>query len=269
MTETKTLKTVYVAGEGRSHLDACMEATFVYCRDHEIGAVVIYTSNGEGPCIAVERYLHNPEFSSIRIVAVTPPANRPYIANPQHAEEERKVVQAGVFGEKRKLLTDANVPIVSARLPFRSVLAPDDQSRPASTLDPMHAVDRAFGVLGGGFSFCIQVALMACDAGVVKQGERIAVMSADTAMVVLACQSESFLSPTAGLLVEHIICRPLLYDISKRDHIVTHQVVRQQLEVQQLALQLDAANDTGAGEVAIEDDTTDVSSGSEADTTKK
>jgi hypothetical protein len=251
VTETKTLTTVYVPGEGRHQLDECMEATFAYCRDHEIGAVVIYTSNGEGPCRAVERFQQSPDFASIRIVAVTPPANRPYVANPQRPVTEREVVYAGVFGEKRKLLIDANVPIVSARLPFRSALAPDDQTRPALSLDPMQTVDRALGILGGGFSFCIQVALMACDAGVVRPGERIAVMSADTAMVVIACQSESFLSPADGLLVEHIICRPLLYDISKRNHVVTEEAVRRQSDDQQLALQLGTVDDLSEGNQII------------------
>jgi hypothetical protein len=244
-----------------------MEATFVYCRDHEIGAIVIYTSNGEGPCLAVERFLNKPEFASIRLVAVTPPANRPYVANPQRPVKEREVVRAGVFGERRKHLIDANVPIVSARLPFRSVLAPDDQTRPALSLDPMQTVDHAFGVLGGGFSFCIQVALMACDAGVVRHGERVAVMSADTAMVVIACQSESFLSPTDGLLVEHIICRPLLYDISKRKHIVTEQVVRRQLDEQQLALQLGALGDASGGNEVLDAGASGVDSNAEADAT--
>lgn len=243
MTETKTLTTMYVPGEGRVHLDACMAATFAHCRDHEVGVIVIYTSNGDGPCRAVENFLKIPEFSNIRLVAVTPPANRPYVSNPQRPVEERELVRAGVFGEKRKLLTDANVPIVSARLPFRSVLAPDDQSHPALSLDPMQTVDRAFGILGGGFSFCVQVALIACDAGAVRPGERVAVMSADTAMVVLACQSESFLSPSHGLLVEHIICRPLLYDISKSKHFITELALQRHLDEQQqqqqLALQLD------------------------------
>ena len=95
----------------------------------------------------------------------------------------------------------------------------------------MQLVDRAFGVLGGGFSFCIQAVLMACDAGAVAAGERVAAMSADTSLVVLASQSESFLSSFTGLLVNHIICRPMLYDISKRFHFATEHALAQRAPV--------------------------------------
>lgn len=252
MTEPKTLTTAYVAGEGREHLDACMAVTFNYCRDHEIDVIVIYTSTGEGPCLAVERYLSIPEFSSIRLVAVTPPASRPYVANPQQDPEKREIVLAGVIGERRKLLMDANVMIVSARLPFRSLSSSDNQSkRPSNGLDPMQMVDRAYGVLGGGFSFCVQVALMACDAGGVRAGERVAVMSADTSMVVLASQSESFLDPVIGLLVEHIICRPLHYNISKSGHFATSRAATSSLEdKKQLPLHLDSQNSNLVSEEA-------------------
>lgn len=245
MTDPTPQQTMYVAGEGRDYLDICMAATFAYCRTADITVVVVYTSNGDGPCRAVSKYLSQSDYSNIRLVAVTPPANRPYRASPPSAEESEKAkfVRVGVFGEKRKLLTDANVPIVSARLPFHSVLVPGSGGRQHSQ-DPFHLVDCAFGVLGGGFSFCIQVALVACDAGAVRMGERIAVMSADTALAVTASHSESFLSPTHGLLVEHIICRPAIYNISKSQHFVTEQQLSPPIEEdkKQLALELPASS---------------------------
>ncbi len=213
MTDKKALATLYVDGEGRPHLDACMAATFEHCRQYKVNAIVIYTWAGEGPVLALERFLEQPDFAHIRIVAVTPPAQKTYLADPR--AEKSSIVRTGITGERRRRLTEAGVPIVSARLPFRPV-APDE-----GLTDPMQLVDRALGVLGGGLSLCVQAALMACDAGAVAHGERIAAMSADTAVVLVACQSETFLSPKRGMLVEHIICRPSLYDISKALHETT------------------------------------------------
>ena len=76
----------------------------------------------------------------------------------------------------------------------------------------------AFGVLGGGFSLCVQAVLVACDAGAVDAGERVVSMSADTSIVALASRTETFLSAHQGLIVEHIICRPMRYGISKPHH---------------------------------------------------
>lgn len=70
-------------------------------------------------------------------------------------------------------------------------------------------------------SLCVQAVLMACDAGAIALGERVVVMSADSAFVVRACQSESFLSPHTGLVVEHVVCRPSTYNISKPHHYLT------------------------------------------------
>lgn len=213
-------QTIYVDGEGRPSLEKCLAATFTYCRNVKLRTIVIYTSTGEGPELAIDTYGADADFSTLRLIAVTPPAAKSYRADPR--EKNGKTVRAGVVGDRRVKLDGAEVTIVSARLPFRSLAVEHSASDSLSaTTDPMQVVDRAFGVLGGGFSLCIQAALMACDAGAVSEGERIAVMSADTALVVIASQSESFLTASRGLLVEHIICRPSLYDISKPEHRVT------------------------------------------------
>jgi len=218
VTEKKALATLYVDGEGRPSLEACMDATYAHCRKYGVNVVVMYTATGEGPCMALDRYANNPEFSQVRLVAVTPPAQRRYIADPRNREAEP--VRSGIVGERRVRLTEADIPIISARLPFRSAADPE-----LGVTDPMQLVDRAFGVLGGGFSLCIQAAMIACDAGAVAPGEFVAAMSADTALVIVATHTEAFLSSTHGLLVQHVICRPSLYDISKLNHVVTKRAI--------------------------------------------
>jgi uncharacterized protein len=212
------LFTTLLDGEGRDYLDDCMAATFEHCKTHDIQTVVIYTANGLGPCLAVERYLSKPEFAETRIVAVTPPANKPYMKDPIAPRSPENTLQTGIFGERRKQLYEAKVPIVSARLPFRSPISPTVAVGDIPPLDPMQIVDRALGVFGGGLSLCIQAVMMACDAGYVGSGELVAAMSADTAIVAYAAQTEAFISPKKGLLVLHIICKPAVYKISKHEH---------------------------------------------------
>jgi hypothetical protein len=79
-------------------------------------------------------------------------------------------------------------------------------------------VAEALEILGGGFPLCVQAILVACDAGLVGVGERVTAVTADTALSALAARTESFLSPTEGLVVEHIFCRPARYDISRPKH---------------------------------------------------
>jgi hypothetical protein len=215
----KGLFTTLLEGEGREFLDECLAATFEHCRSHEISTVVMYTANGFGAERAVEMYLSQPEYQNMRLVAVTPPANKPYIADPlAPPATENNVVQTGIFGDRRKRLHDAKVPIVSARLPFRSPISPTSATGTFTPVDPLQLVDRAFGVLGGGFSLCLQAVMMACDAGLVASGDLVAAMSADTAIVAYAAQTETFLSAKRGLLALHIICKPGVYTISKYEH---------------------------------------------------
>jgi hypothetical protein len=218
------IETTYVDGEGRAHLDDCLASTLDYCQGHGILTLVIYTATGDGVVRAMEMQEADLDYSEIRFVAVTPPMNRPHVVDPhlaKPASEPVPLMVPGIVGERRLQLHTGGVPILSARLPFEPILPGEPLS------DPWQLVNRAFGILGGGFSLCVQAVLVACDAGVVRPGERVASMTADTAIVARASHTETFLSPVLGLLVEHIICRPLLYDISKRDHVATQHALNE------------------------------------------
>lgn len=230
-----TVPTVYVEGEGPAYLDQCMAAAFAFCKASEIKVMVIFTSTGEGPEKAVDRYRSQEQFADIRLVAITPPAKR------QYRDAAGEPVRAGIAAERVEKLRRAEVAVASARLPFRSILAQPDPIKPpgaegpvmiatASNFDAMNVVDRVLGMFGGGLSLCVQAVLMACDAGFVSVGERVVAISADTAVALHACQSESFLSPHVGMLVDHIICRPRIYQISKPHHYVTQAWVDEEVD---------------------------------------
>ena len=63
------------------------------------------------------------------------------------------------------------------------------------------------------FALCVQSILIAADAGYIEVGERVIATTADTAIIALAARTETFISPTEGLIVEHVITRPSVFDI--------------------------------------------------------
>lgn len=207
----KELTTHYVPSEGRVWVQDCLRLAADCCVHEGLTTLVIFTGTGEGPLYAGRELFSLPEYAGLRAVAVTPPAGRPYKQNP--ADPASPIIPAGLNEAMREKLTALGIPVVSAHLPFKPMWNGADARTSEWT-----RVAEAYGVLGGGFALCVQAALVACDAGMIEHGARVVVLSADTALVVRACRTESFLSPYEGLLVEHVICRPLRYDISKQRH---------------------------------------------------
>lgn len=208
---TKDLVTRYVPTEGRAWMTDCLRQAANWCLTESIATIVIFTGTGEGPYLAATEILIEDRYKSLKVVAVTPPAGRPYKQDPN--DTNSPVIRSGLSEAMREKLTALGVPVVSAHLPFKERW---DGTRERSS--EWTRVSEAYGVLGGGFALCIQAALVSCDAGMISHGSRVVTVSADTALAVRACRTESFLSPYEGLLVEHIICRPSLYTISKNFH---------------------------------------------------
>jgi hypothetical protein len=229
--------TLYLPGEGRAHLRACMTQTFKACAQAGIERIVIFTATGEGPLYAVRRFLPRPTYRNLRLLAVTLPEGKAYPIDPRHPE--RGLTTPGVAPPIRTFLVDSGVPVITPdRLPFSADGAEDEARTKMVTLT------RAFDVLGGGVSFCIQAVLVACDQGAVQIGERVAVMTSDTSLIVVASNSEHFLSPEDGLLIQQIICRPAVYNISKARHRSTRQALSSQAEqATQLSLTDDEDDD--------------------------
>lgn len=207
MTDRKNEITSYLPGEGRDFMHECLRHAFEWSKDNGITAIVIFTGTGEGPLYAVQNLMTESGIETV--VAVTPPAGRAYRVDPRNQESE--VVRAGVDPKLRQFLEEMGVGVIAAHLPFKPIEGLSGSSQ-------WEAVEAALSIMGGGFPLCIQAALVACDAGAVAPGDRIVVATADTAISVVACRTETFISKTRGLLVEHVICRPRKFDISKADH---------------------------------------------------
>lgn len=202
--------TSYFDGEGREHMRECIDRSAEWCVRTGLRKLVIFTGTGEGPHYAAKELLSTDEYSSLQVVAVTPPFGRAYRTSP--GDPNSPIIRAGINPAMRDELLALGINVVSAHLPFKGIHNGRERT------SEWARVAEAYGVLGGGFALCIQALLVACDAGVVQSGERVVVASADTAFVAIACRTDSFLSPIDGLLIEHIICRPMRYQISKKTH---------------------------------------------------
>lgn len=202
--------THYYDGEGRPFMQDCVKRSVESCVREGLRTLVIFTGTGEGPYYAAKELLFQDAYRHLKIVAVTPPYGRPYRQDP--ANPESPLVRAGINPAMRDELFTLGVPVVAAHLPFKEMW--DGKER----VSEWTRVAEAFGVLGGGFALCVQAVLVACDAGFVDHGERVVALTADTSLITSACRTEAFLSPTEGVLVEHIICRPMRYSISKATH---------------------------------------------------
>ena len=208
--------TNYVDGEGRNFMQGCISRSIEWCERAGLNKVVIFTGNGDGAHYAAKEILSREKYNHIMIIAVTPPVGREYRTNP--ADPASPMVRAGISPAMLDELSALGVSVVAAHLPFKGIQIGRERS------SEWTRVAEAYGVLGGGFALCIQAVLVACDAGAVQSGERVVVASADTAFTAIASRTESFLSPKEGLLVEHIICRPLRYQISKPTHSMVEQM---------------------------------------------
>jgi hypothetical protein len=193
----------------------CINHSAEWCIADGLRSLVIFTGTGDGPKYAADSLLTQDKYKDLRVIAVTPPFGRIYRATP--GAPDSPLVRAGINPAMRDSLSALGIQVVAAHLPFKEVQI--GRSRESE----WSRVADAYGVLGGGFALCIQAVLVACDAGAIESGERVVALGADTSFVATACRTESFLSPFDGLLVEHIICRPLRYQISKRDHYVIAQ----------------------------------------------
>src|ERR1700733_11085448 len=93
--------TTYFLSEGRENLRECIKLSCEAALLHAIKKLVIFTSAGEGPRIAIQEFLSLPEYSKLNIVAVTFPAGR---------------IPASISPEDRDLFRSSGVPLIQAHL---------------------------------------------------------------------------------------------------------------------------------------------------------
>jgi hypothetical protein len=206
MNKQFTTGITYFLQEGRENLLECLRAAFGAANNHNIQKIVIFTAEGLGVTMALDEFCAKPEFSHIKLVAVTFPIGQPF------TDAEGKPLQIDISDELRERFRKQSVPIVRARMPFDPI-APPHLHRGVLGQD-LSLVESALNVFGGSMSLCIQATLIACDAGEVGWGEHIIALTSDTAILAQAAPTRHMLT---ALAVREILCKPAIYTIGRNE----------------------------------------------------
>lgn len=200
----------YLEQEGRSQMKTCIAEAFSYARENSVATIIMFTATGEGPLFAAQSYLTSPDFGHLRLVAVTPPYGKSYRSDLQ--DPKSPLVASGVSAPMRAALENAGVEICAGQLLFKPL-------RVGNKLESEWSrVEAALSIMGGGLALCVQAIILACDSGIINPRSQVIAMTADTAIDAYTARTEDFLSDTDGLIVNHIICRPAKFTISKARH---------------------------------------------------
>lgn len=193
----------YFWEEGKPNLHDCLKISFEAAKRHDVRKIVIFTGAGEGVKAAVDNFLSQPEYSHIKLVAVTFPHGQIFTST-DHVH--------GISNEDTQWIIDHGIPIVRAHLPFDPIRA---QFQGHGILgQDFSLLGNALSIFGGSMSLCVQAVLMACDAGAVLKGEHVISLTSDTSILVRS-------APTADLLTDFIVreifCKSVLLTISKKE----------------------------------------------------
>jgi len=182
--------------EGKSNVVATIHNVSEAARDFGISTVVVFASEIEN-VLSLKHMMGK----SGQIVAVTFPSEYTALV-------DGRSQYVGIRSERDvQALMQAGIMISRGVLPFSVVDTPDSAY--------LRGAIQAFGLMGGGTQLCIQAVLIACDAGNVNEGERCIAMCADTALVLRAGHSYRFGRDNSLLSIEHIICKPVNYQITR------------------------------------------------------
>jgi uncharacterized protein len=199
--------------EGRENLRATLRNVAKASNTFDVGTIAIFAASADSVL-----KLRDLVDDSREIVAVTFPAGYTALVN-----DELRYIGIPV-SEDRKRLKDASVTVVQGVLPFNALGVPESSD--------VKMLVRALDLFGGGLQLCVQAILMACDAGAIKRGQRCIAMSADTAIVAHSEDAFRFLSDQSRFAIEHIICKPVAYSIT-RPAVVDLSVTREKTAVPQ------------------------------------
>ena|ERR1700678_1418401 len=206
MNKQFTTGITYFLQEGRENLSECLRSAFSAAKNHNIQRIVIFTAQGLGVTMALDEFCSQPDFSHIKLVAVTFPVGQPF------TDAEGQPLSIDISPELRERFRKQSIPIIRARMPFDPI-APPHLHRGVLGQD-LSLVESALNIFGGSMSLCIQATLIACDAGEVEWGEHVIALTSDTAILAQAAPTRHMLT---ALAVREILCKPAVYTIGRNE----------------------------------------------------
>jgi hypothetical protein len=206
MNKQFTTGITYFLQEGRENLQECLRAAFGAAVNHNIQKILIFTAEGLGVSMALDEFCSQPEFSEIKLIAVTFPVGQPF------TDAEKNPLLIDITQERRERFRERDIPIIRAHMPFDPILPPH-RHRGVLGQD-LSLVASAFNVFGGSMSLCVQAVVMACDAGEVARSEHVIALTSDTAILAQAAPTRYMLTEFA---VREILCKPAIYTIGRKE----------------------------------------------------
>jgi hypothetical protein len=202
-----TALTAYFLQEGRDNLRNCLQVAFASAKQQNVSKIVIFTARGEGVRVALESFRSQPEYSHIKLVAVS-------FANGKiFTDKKGDTIEAKFSAEDLELFKQNNIAVVRAHLPFDPI-TPFHGNNGMLGQD-LSLVGEALSVFGGSMALCIQAITMGCDAGAVEIGEHVIAVTSDTAILAQASNTDRMLGE---LIVREILCKPAVLTISRKEH---------------------------------------------------
>lgn len=156
-----------------------------------IDTVVIATTKGECGLNTLDIF-HG---SDLRVIAVT------------HSTGFREPGVQELPDDLRKKLEEGGIRVITGTMPFHGI--EDCLRKNRNSYTPANAMADALRLLGQGTKVCVEIACMAADAGLVKEGEDIISVAgthfgADTILLVRVASSRRILD----LKVREVIAKP-------------------------------------------------------------
>lgn len=197
---------VYFDSEGRDNYSRVLEIARARAAMGDIDAVVVFSGSDSGASEAVDAF----EGEGVpSLIVVT------YRAESQgYREDEEGELSSFPIG-----LTDdgeANLnerlssPVVRAPMPFSNEVMIPRYGDPK-----LCGIREALRLLGGGLVLVVQAVLMACDAGRLREGQRVVAFAADTAIVAISAHSDTVFFPDVGMEISEVLCKPAAFDVSR------------------------------------------------------
>jgi hypothetical protein len=183
-------KIVYFSYPGKNNTDLALQIAAQRAVEKDIGKALIATTSGSAAVKALDI------LTDVDIIAVS------------HSYGFKEVNKQELTARNREAIEGRGGQILTCQHAFGGVGRA--VRKKFGTYELEEIIANTFRTFGEGTKVCVEIAMMAVDAGLVNQGENIITIAgtasgADTAMVIKAANAQLFFD----LRIQEILCKPL------------------------------------------------------------
>lgn len=189
--------TYFYEHSGRENFLKTIEIVKQRCEVGDTNKIFIFAATKQS-VIDLSTALKN---SNCKVFAVSFPYKQIFMVK-RGEEAPEEVIPETSLPEIRKKFAEIDVELVQGVMPFEEIILPGVSDLKTQVLI------RTLELISQGLPLCVQAAIMACDGGYAEPGEKIIVMSADTAIVIKAAQKKWLFHPKKGIDIHEILCKP-------------------------------------------------------------